>query len=410
MTGKLQRIPVSVLCLLLLLVAACDSSVAPEERVDDPVEHVPDEPAPDPSWPALAAIDRTLASSVGGYGDLHAEPYAQVDYIVLNLRAMLSDAGAENVAKIRAANPDVVIIGALSVLCWRDHWNDDYQRDILTLGSSLWDVVSDRPARTTTGEAALMWDRAPMLNPLRDGRLDEAMLDEFVDAIVAHFERYPGVADGIMHDYTSASPWIYPSPQEAGIGEIDLDQDGVPFADDPAEQDAWFDWQYELVGRLQERLGSGLIQIANGRLPIDRPDFARQLAGVWFQNFPTLPWNFAPRDGIETLLDLRENHLTPRRGRTWCLLAPETFASAGDVPMRRITSFLTGTHYAVRHSLDDVAVGDPDAEDYGVPTGELVRERMEDGGTRYSRAYTAGVVELEFYGNGVVRAVRLPSP
>ena len=397
MTGKLQRIPVSVLCFLLLFVAACDSTVAPEKNTDDPVELVPDRPAPEPQWPALAAIDRTLNSSVGGYGDLNAEAFAEVDFIVLNLRSMLNDVGAANVARIREANPDVVILGALSVLCWRDHWNDEFRRNDLTLGADLWDVVSDRPALTTTGEAALMWDRAPMLNPLRDGRLDEAMLDEFVDAIVTHFERYPGVADGIMHDYMSESPWIYPSPQEAGIGEIDLDQDGVPFAEDQAEQDAWFGWQYELVVRLQQRLGSGLIQIANGRLPIDRPDFAEQLAGVWFQNFPTLPWNFAPRDGVETLIDLRENRLTPRRGRTWCLLAPQTFFSAGDVEMRRISSLLTGAHYA-------------DAEDYGIPTGELVRERLDDGGTRYTRAYTSGAVQLEFWSNGGVRSVGLPTP
>ena len=70
-----------------------------------------------------------------------------------------------------------LILGALEVLSVNEHWNDDYHRTRLTLGAGLYDLLHDRLARTTTGDVPLMWDGAPMINPMRDGRLDEELLD-----------------------------------------------------------------------------------------------------------------------------------------------------------------------------------------------------------------------------------------
>ena len=401
--------------LLLLVVSAfasvvgCDNAGVAGPDTTPPPILIPDEPVAAPRTPATAALDRTLQISLPGYGEAHADSLADTDLLMFQLRTLLSDDGAENVRRIRAANPDVIIIGSLQLLTIFPHWNDEWHRERMTLGRDLWNAIHDRPARTTTGDLVPMWSGMTTLNPLRDGRLDAAMLDEVVDAIVRHFARYPGVVDGIMHDYTAESPWIYPSPQEANIGEVDLDQDGIPYGEDPEERAAWIGWQEQIVIRLQERIGPGLIQIANGRMAVERPSFTRLIAGAYFEHFPSMTWHQPQSYGFERMYEItRADGLTPRRGRTWSMLSPPAGGAAGDLQLRRLANLLFESHYARRETIDALVVGEAPTLEVGTPLGPVVRERGDNGGLRYRRPFTNGEVVVEFAANGNFRASTVP--
>jgi len=367
---------------------------------------IPDTPLETPASPVRAVIDRTLLVASPDYVDTRADALAEADVLMFQLRAILSPDGAENVRRIRAINPDVVVIGSIQLLTIFPHWNDSYHRERMTLGARIWDAVHDRPARTTTGAVAPMWDRMTMLNPMRGGSLDEAMLNEVVEAFRSHFESYPGIADGIMHDYTSEIPWIYPSPEEAGIGDVDLDGDGIGFPDDPAEHGVWIAWQEQLIRRLQTAIGPGLIQIANGRMAIERPSTIRLLAGAYFEDFPTMTWHQSPRYGFDRLHEItREEGLTPRRGRTWNLLAPPWTGSAGYLEMRQMANLLYDGSYAVAETRSAELVAPDDAPiEAGNALGPATHERLADGGSRYVRPYSDGNVVVEFASSGAVRS------
>ena len=406
----LRRLPrrrslLGPLAAAVLLSTACGSAedtTAPEEEL--PIL-LPDTPAPPAASPARAVIDRTLAIALPDYVPSRAATLAQADLLMFQLRALHSADGAENVRQIRALNPDVVIIGSIQLLTIFPHWNDSYHRDRMTLGAALWDAIHRRPAYTTTGAVAPMWDGMSMMNPMRDGRLDEAMLDDVVDAFYDHFARYPGIADGIMHDYTSESPWIYPSPEIANIGEVDLDGDGIGYADDPAEHDAWIGWQEELFRRLQARIGPGLVQIANGRMAIERPSTMPLLAGAFFETFPTMTWWQAPRYGFERLDELtRGGGLTPRRGRTWNIISSPATGAVGDLPMRRVANLLyDGWYVRAETHGDSLAVPDQAPIDLGSALGPIESERLDDGSWRLTRPYSDGALWIEFTAAGAVR-------
>jgi hypothetical protein len=201
----------------------------------------------------------------------------------------------------------------------------------------------------------------------------------------------------MLHDYMSPSPWIWPDPAEAGIGEVDLDRDGIGFSDDPVEQEMWVGWQARLIDRLQELFGPGLIQIANGRLALVDSAIAARLAGVWIQHFPTTAWNETDREGLDMALEhIAPGYFAPRRGRLWSLYAPETASRPGNIDFRRHTSFLTGQFYVYKQSRSEEFFGrDPVREELGAPLGGVEVQRQEDGSATYERRFELGTVRIE---------------
>lgn len=396
-----------VACVTAMLSTACSTGEwAPTAPGDDSFDVIlPDIPAPPPSAPDVTAFDGTLQIALPGYGDQHAQSLAETDLLVVQLRAALSDDGAANIRRLREENPDLVVIGSLQLLTIFEHWNDAWHRPRMTLGAALWDILHDRPALSTTGAVVPMWDRMETFNPMLDGRLDDRRLDAVVTAIAEHFARYPDVCDGILHDYTSESPWIYPSPEQAGIGEVDLDGDGVGFADDPDEQPVWIAWQEEFFRRLQARIGPGLIQIGNGKMAIERPSTMQLLAGALFEEFPSMTWHQAPQYGFDRLeATLASGGLIPRRGRTWNLIGGSAFGSLGAVEMRRLGNLLYGGFYTYRDTVEELVPNDPSPYALGAVSGQVTRERIDGGGLRISREYEQGVVMIDFAPNGSVRA------
>lgn len=390
---------------LLLLAPGCGGSGGPTTPSEDPPVLIEDTPLPAPASPARAVIDRTLAIAQPGYVAPRAAELAEADLIMIQLRAIHSEDGAQNIRDLRALNPDIVVIGSIQLLTIFPHWNDSYHRTRMTLGAALWDAIHDRPAYSTTGERVPMWDGMDMLNPMRDGELDEDMLGEVVEAFRSHFERYPGIADGIMHDYTSASPWIYPHPDIANIGEVDLDQDGIGYADDPAEQAAWIGWQEELFRRLQRAIGPGLIQIANGRMAVERPSTMQLLAGAFFEDFPTMTWHQAPRYGYDRLDELAgPGGLVPRRGRTWNLISSPATGAIGNLQLRRMANLLYDGFYSRSETHGDlIAPADDEPIEIGAALGPVSRTRADNGDVRFTRSYEEGDVLMVFTSSGAIR-------
>lgn len=394
-----MRSAIVLLLTPVLALAACEAPTEIEEALPPIYADTPVAPT---ALPAHAVIDRSLEPSYRRFVDEHAEEAAANDLVVFQLRAVASVEGAEVVRALKQRNPNLVVLGSIVTLSLVEHWNDDYHAPRMPLGPEMYALLRDRTARTTTGAIPNVSADAQTINPMRDGRLDTRFLDAYVDLLERHVRAHSDVIDGIYHDATSVAPWIYPSPELANIGEVDLDGDGVGFASDPDEAPAWLGWQIEVARQLQERLGPGFLQISNGRLALEHSEYRRIMAGVWLQDFPTLPWNYTPKRGFEILLDLlSENGVTPRRGRAWCLLAPASARLAGDVSTRRLASLITGQFYSVAQSNTETFVGtDPGRLDLGPPLAPMAQTRTEDGTWRLTRAFRDGTVHLEFSSDG----------
>jgi hypothetical protein len=256
-----------------------------------------------------------------------------------------------------------------------------------------------------------MWKGAPMINPMRGSSIDQALLTRNLNVISHWATVYPGNVDGIMHDYTSARPWAWPDGDATYEGAIDLDGDGRAFDDDPEEIAAWRGWQYALAGQLQERFGEGFIQIANGRLALDDPSMAQQLAGVVIQKFPRTIWNLPAQQGLDYAIRMREpGWLVPRRGQYWNFYWAATATIDGQIEFRRYASLLTGDFYETNTTLSDDFRGvDPDRVGFGTARGALTITR--DGENEiYSREFARGTVSIEFntFGNATALGVSAP--
>ena len=371
----------------VLLLVAC-SATAPE-TVAPPVlpPAAPTTPVPASAWPTQAWLDRSL--DLASYDAAELAAIASRPLLVVQLRLLLSEEARAPLATLRALNPDLVVVGILQVLSVPEIWDDAGQRQRFPLGGELYDFLSDRLARTTTGATPLMWADAPMVNPYRAGSHDAALVERVLDTVSLAAQDYPRI-DGIFHDYLSGRPFIY--PQQGNVGEVDLDADGVGANSDPQDQAAWIGYQRALVAGFQSRFGSGLIQIGNGRLPHDDAVVAGWLAGIAYENFPTTVWGYSDREGMDLML---EHHapgwLTPRRGRTWSLLWDRR-GSALD--FCRAASALCGQFY-VKTDLNGFAGSDAWHGSLGLPTGSLLRTELPDGSVQYTRELSLGAALIE---------------
>jgi hypothetical protein len=316
---------------------------------------------------------------------------------MFSLKWCLSEEAVPVIAELRRRNPDLVIIGAHQVLSVVLDWDTPQQRSRFPMNGELHDLMISRGASTSMGEPVWMWDGARMINPMRGGRFDERLLTRALNIVSRYAAQYPTQIDGIMHDYTSPRPWAYPDGDATNQGFIDFDGDGVPFDDDDDEIQAWIGWQYALCDQLQERFGPGFIQIANGRLVLDDPGFARRVAGAAIQKFPATVWGRTAEEGLQTALKLREpGWLTPRRGRFWTVYFSATSHIDGQSAFRRHASALTGDLYEINTTTDTRFVGiDPDRVSLGAPLGPLTITRTADG-ARYERSFESGSVFIDF--------------
>jgi hypothetical protein len=383
-----------------LLLASCTStSTGPEGADLEVLLPPPADTTPVPDWtlPAQAYDDRSFYATNPGYTPEQYDEIAAMPMAMFQLRWCLSEEAVPVIARLRELNPDLVIIGVHSVLSRPNDWASPNGRDRFPMSAEIHDLLARRDVTTDLGEPILMWDGAPMINPMRGKGIDQVLLTRILNVISRYATVYEGHIDGIMHDYTSARPWAFPDGDASYEGIIDLDRDGVAFDEDPEEQAAWRGWQYALADQLQERFGEGFIQIANGRLPLDDREMARRLAGVIIQKFPRTVWNLPAQAGLDYALQMREpGWLTPRRGHHWIYYWAATFEDDGMLDFRRWASFLTGDFYETNTTTDTSFRGaDPDRIELGAPIGPLTIARSGEL-TVYAREFEDGTVRIDF--------------
>jgi hypothetical protein len=391
------------------LLAACDGSTTGPDGA--PLEVILPPPAsttPVQDWdlPAQAYDDRSFYATTPGYTPEQYDEIAAMPMAMFQLRWCLSEEAVPVIARLRELNPDIVIIGVHSLLSVPLDWGSAGGRDRFPMSAEIHDLLIHRTVETDRGEPILMWDGAPMINPMRAGGIDHTLMTRILNVISRYATTYDGHIDGIMHDYTSPRPWAYPDGDASYEGIIDLDGDGVAFDDDPQEIAAWKGWQYALADQLQERFGEGFIQIANGRLPLDDPQMAQRLAGVILQKFPNTVWNLTAQAGLDYAIKMREpGWLTPRRGQYWTCYWAATATIDGQTEFRRWASMLTGDFYETNSTTaTDFRGADPELQNFGAALGPMTITREGDNAV-YAREFETATVRIEFNELGLTTAM-----
>jgi hypothetical protein len=400
-----RRTSLALATLVLLLASGCTSPTASDDSSRAPV--LPDPvstsvvPTPDPGTVAL--LDRSNRVEIGNYSEAELDSIGAMPLGIFQAHALWTPGGSATIAAVKQRNPDFLAIGILNVLTLPEVWGQDHWDDRFPMVATIYDLIHTRTFLTTEGEECWTWPGARMISPMRYGVLDETMLQDYLDIVSATALQYPGVVDGIFFDYTSGQPWPYPIDGPV-VGAPDMDGDGIPFDEDEAEQFTWVEWQRRLMVDLQARFGEGLILIANGRLPLDRPEIRPLLAGVWFEAFPDLVWNWGPKRALEMALEINEpGGLVPRRGRTWSVYGPRSNTQLSDIDFRRWASMLTGDLY---HTIGGTETIFPPPDfggmELGAAVGPVERFESPDGSVSYRRFLEFGQVEVRFDATGLL--------
>jgi len=186
---------------------------------------------------------------------------------------------SKDLADLRAANPDLLILAHFRTKAIRQAWavppasGRRYTHDLYQAGLP-------HLARTTTGDTVSDWPGTYLFD-YTDPAARSAMIDVF-----AHYQRTSGEPfDGVFWDYFSPRLWI--SPRVTTMeGDPDLDGDGLAHRDDDDEQQAFVDAQDAWVDEMRRRMGDDFIQIANGTRATQDPAFAAKLDGMFYEMFP----------------------------------------------------------------------------------------------------------------------------
>jgi hypothetical protein len=345
-------------------------------------------------YPAQAWFDRTLL--LGQYDSVTLDAIASSDLAVFQMRLLWSPEGAAAIRAVRDRNEDIVIIGILSVLSFKDDWLNAGQSSRFPMVRPMWDLLSPFPAFTTEGDTALVWAGANMLNPWTADGYRQQLLMDYVDLVATFATRFSGVADGVFYDYMSGQPYLYPGQNDAVTGWVDLDGDGIDSREDTEEHTAWQQWQRALAAEMQDRFGEGWIQIGNGHLPHDDQQLAQSLSGIAYEAYPTTVWNKTDLAGFELGLEhIQPGWLTPRRGRHWSLLWDNRNRRT---EFARAASLITDQFYCLS---DFGTVGlDRDRIPYLATANPWIAEDLPDGSRLYSRDYLEGTASLSFDAQG----------
>jgi hypothetical protein len=306
------------------------------------------------------------------------------------------------VAKLKALNPDLKVLGYVKAKHVRVEWGDPElppeQRAYYPY--DLYDATRRYWSWTTEGDTLMDFRNAVVLN-ITDPGCQRAMLDIYA----AHHHSSPNKLDGVYWDYFSPTLWIAPDVQDDVHGEPDLDGDGISHFEDADEQEAWQAAQVSLVQGLRWRLGQDFIQIFNGTRAALDSSFAALGDGMFYEWFPTLPFHGGPQ--MELALDPDQyNNLFaarnwPRRrnGGPWLILSHKGEMSFMDdqhllyhmkfAEFNRVVALLTGCT-AVYHREEQYLASWPEVElDLGLPLGGVTRNDRV-----LSREFERGLVSL----------------
>jgi hypothetical protein len=313
-----------------------------------------------------------------------------------------SDRNARVLDAIHALNPDVRILAYALAKTSRLIWDhpDSVSRARDPYGDDWFRATRPYWCWTTTGDTVLDWPGQPVID-IRDARCRAAML-----AVLHKYRTTSGSPfDGLAWDYFSAPLWIPPAVAANMQGEIDLDGDGVPHAQDADELDGWRAAQDALVREARARFGPDCLEFANGSRTATDSTFVGLLDGMYYEQFPTIGFG-QPNQMARALDPLTANNLfaarhwpSARNGGTWPLIANAAPISYQDDQGRMVRLNLGDVNRAVA-LLTDVVVcylnpgvveGNwPDVEiDLGTPLGGVVCA-----GDTLRREFTRGRVEV----------------
>jgi hypothetical protein len=381
----------SVLAAVLFGCSTSPIAMAPEPVPNDPVVQQ------NPSL-RIAVLDHHLL------GDL-SDPavmakYARADILITQPDKFWGAPGLErNMELLRAANPDVKILGFFRSKCVRIEWGDlDPARQ--SYDYDLYHAALPYLSYTTTGDTLQDWPGVVLFDYTRP-EARQAMLDVFAQYQASS----PAKLDGVYWDYFNYELWIS-SDVTTMEGQPDIDGDGVEHFSDADEKAAFQAAQVAWIQEMRARLGDDFIQVANGARALRDSTFAGLLDGMNYEIFPNVGFN--SNTPYRTALDptafnnlwaanrwlrtanggpwqILENVWVPRMQDQNQVLRP---ISLGDV--NRAIALLTGSTVIHYDLTGQHHAGLPDVEiNLGEPLGGVIVD-----GNLYTRAFEQGTVTL----------------
>lgn len=241
--------------------------------------------------PALVAI--TDGSAVDWADPAVIEKFARADLcIVMASHLWLGGrhAGVNAIAQMKALNPDLVVLGYVSVksaVIAGEFANPD----------SYWYKWYHRTepyfVRTTTGDIAQDWPISRLINILEPG-CRSAMIETIMEMQATSMN----VFDGVMWDYFNTELWV--AATVTATGDPDMDADGIGHWADADEKIAYQAAEVDLVTAARDSFGEDFIQMFNGQRAYGDAAFAALADGAFYELFPTL---FFPGPNMQNALD-----------------------------------------------------------------------------------------------------------
>jgi hypothetical protein len=380
---------------VIVLVASCAVFLACSESPSEPVEpqgsSLPAEQYPlrgIAHWTDFFEWDEATMASA-----------ARAGLIIFPIQRCFSPDAVDIIARMRELNPDLKILGYLTVLQVTELYSDTtYLEHHLPWELDFYRLVEDKWAWTTLGDTLHVWPEIIFLDPIDErGRGDDELMNGIVDMLEEYNNRYPGAIDGVMHDYFMYQPYVSPYNDNV-IGDVDLDGNGILIGDDENEQAVFLRWQKDYAAAIRSRLGRDFIQIANGKVPQDDAELAGHLNGIFYEWFPNMTWSLTDRAGFEKLLENQaDGWLAEAHGRTWSIL------TNNEIEYNNMFCMLSGLladcfytelvgDYRFRGWSIDI--------DAGQMTSELTVEGKADSILTYRRFFGQGEARISFNPNG----------
>jgi hypothetical protein len=350
------------------------------------------------SYPRKAVVHWASFSS---WNDSMVRDAAEADMMILPIQFCYSIESRGVLSEIRDLNPDIQVIAYQSVMNVLTLYPDTaYLRTNLPYTLDFYNAVRPDWAWTTAGDTLMMWKDMIVLNPIKNGAVNEDLIDVMVDLIARYQDESGAPIDGILHDYFSTYPYINPYVRPGVLGDIDFDGDGVVFDDDPDEQRMYYQWQIDYVDAIRERLGPEFIQIGNGRPPQEDAALARRLNGIFYELYPNNPWGKTDRSGLLRLLENQQpGYLTPAKGRTWSVCTNEKGNANYNNIFCLLSSLIAGCMYTELEGAYLFSGWTLDV-DAGAPAGPATTEGALDSTLTVRRPFQNGEVRLSFYDTG----------
>ncbi|MFA5184650.1 MAG: putative glycoside hydrolase [Patescibacteria group bacterium] len=260
-------------------------------------------------WPSLtrAAVLKNTYPRLANYflkweiSNAEAAALAKWDLLILDMETQ--ENSREQIMKIRALNPRVIILAyitAQEILDEIDSYDKAYLRQEFNQG-----IFSGWWLKDAAGNRISNWPDTYMFN-LTDGALPDAAGKRFYDYLpqfVADKLQTSGLWDGVFYDNTWGDvSWI-------NSKTLDLDNNGSPDSQNAADI-AWSTGFKKMLANTRALVGRDFIIVGNGRV---YDGYQPLLNGMMLESFPSFWENGGTWTGsLQTYLKLPALNLSPQ--------------------------------------------------------------------------------------------------